>query len=43
MCCPKCGAELGKLRGGEYIDDEHDRRYVGVECEECGWSDGSER
>lgn len=42
VCCPKCGAEPDKIRGREWIDDEHDRRYIGAECQQCGWSDASE-
>jgi len=42
VCCPKCGAEPDQLRGREWIDDAHDRRYAGAECTQCGWSDGSE-
>lgn len=41
-CCPKCGAEVKHLRGREWTDYERDRMYVGVECQQCGWQEGSD-
>lgn len=40
--CPGCGGVVANLKGWEYVDDDHDRRYAGVKCTECGWEDGGE-
>jgi hypothetical protein len=40
--CPRCGAGLDKLRGWEQVDEQRDDLYGGVQCTECGFSDGAE-
>lgn len=40
--CPKCGAGLDKLRGWQQVDERRDDLYGGVQCMDCGFSDGAE-
>jgi hypothetical protein len=40
ICCPRCGHE--KLEGYEQTDYKNDRRYAGLYCPKCRWSEGGE-
>lgn len=40
--CPSCGADPETLVQFHRIDERRDDEYVGVQCENCGWSDSSE-
>jgi hypothetical protein len=43
VACPKCGATPENLEAWSTIDHEHDRSYIGVNCNICGWSGWSEK
>ncbi len=42
VACPRCGTEPSRLKTWQATDYERDDEYAGVECSNCGWSDGGE-
>jgi hypothetical protein len=42
VCCPRCGADIDRLRGRSWVDYARDDTYSGFECQDCGFSDGGE-
>ena len=41
VCCPRCG-ETDSLQCWEQRDPQRGDLYAGMECTNCGWSDGGE-
>lgn len=42
VCCPRCGAGVNRLKAWSATDHSRDDMYAGLECLECGFSDGGE-
>lgn len=42
VACPRCGVPVSRLHGRQWTDHKRGDVYVGAECLDCGWNDGSE-